>query len=50
MKLVKEAKDIRIIKPFPFFLSKQSTECGKADGYGLQWTSFGIVDGDSRQN
>ena len=44
-----KAKDIRIIEPFPFFLSKQTTEFGKADGYGLQWTSFGIVDDDNKQ-
>jgi hypothetical protein len=41
--------DIRIIEPFPFFLSKQTTEPGKADGYGLQWGSTKIVDDDSRR-
>ena len=28
-------RNIRIIEPFPFFLSKQPTEFGEADGYGL---------------
>jgi hypothetical protein len=29
-------RNIRVVEPFPFFFSKQTTEFGEADGYGLQ--------------
>ncbi len=39
---MKETENIRIIEPFPFFLSKQTTEPGKSDSYGLQEGSLGL--------
>ena len=29
-------QNIRVVEPFPFFFSKQTTKFGEADGYGLQ--------------
>jgi len=29
-------QNIRVVEPFPLFFSKQTTESGEADGYGLQ--------------
>jgi hypothetical protein len=32
----RRVRNIRVVESFPFFLSKQATELGEADGYGLQ--------------
>lgn len=31
-----QVRNIRVVETFPFLLSKQATELGEADGYGLQ--------------